>query len=220
MPDTGQMRLYTYFRSSAAYRLRIALNLKGIDWQPVSVNLAAGEQRGSDYLAVNVQGLVPALEIEGGETLAQSVALLEYLEETHPEPPLLPAGAVDRARVRAMVGLIACDIHPLNNLRILKYLKDPLGADQEAVDIWYRRWIARGFEALEQLVAQYGTPDGYCFGETVTLADVLLVPQVYNARRFETDLTPYPRLVEVDARLQALDAFADAVPEVQPDAPK
>ncbi|MCG8506789.1 MAG: maleylacetoacetate isomerase [Sphingomonadales bacterium] len=214
------MRLYTYFRSSAAYRLRIALNLKGIDWQPVSVNLAAGEQRGSDYLAVNVQGLVPALEIEGGETLAQSVALLEYLEETHPEPPLLPAGAVDRARVRAMVGLIACDIHPLNNLRILKYLKDPLGADQEAVDIWYRRWIARGFEALEQLVAQYGTPDGYCFGETVTLADVLLVPQVYNARRFETDLTPYPRLVEVDARLQALDAFADAVPEVQPDAPK
>ena len=220
MPDTGQMRLYTYFRSSAAYRLRIALNLKGIDWQPVSVNLAAGEQRGSDYLAVNVQGLVPALEIEGGETLAQSVALLEYLEETHPEPPLLPAGAVDRARVRAMVGLIACDIHPLNNLRILKYLKDPLGADQEAVGIWYRRWIARGFEALEQLVAQYGTPDGYCFGETVTLADVLLVPQVYNARRFETDLTPYPRLVEADARLQALDAFADAVPEVQPDAPK
>lgn len=220
MPDTGQMRLYTYFRSSAAYRLRIALNLKGIDWQPVSVNLAAGEQRGSDYLAVNVQGLVPALEIEGGETLAQSVALLEYLEETHPEPPLLPAGAVDRARVRAMVGLIACDIHPLNNLRILKYLKDPLGADQEAVGIWYRRWIARGFEALEQLIAQYGTPDGYCFGETVTLADVLLVPQVYNARRFETDLTPYPRLVEVDARLQALDAFADAVPEVQPDAPK
>lgn len=214
------MRLYTYFRSSAAYRLRIALNLKGIDWQPVSVNLAAGEQRGSDYLAVNAQGLVPALEIEGGETLAQSVALLEYLEETHPEPPLLPAGAIDRARVRAMVGLIACDIHPLNNLRILKYLKDPLGADQEAVGIWYRRWIARGFEALEQLVAQYGAPDGYCFGGAVTLADVLLVPQVYNARRFETDLTPYPRLVAIDARLQALKAFADAAPEAQPDAPK
>lgn len=214
------MRLYTYFRSSAAYRLRIALNLKGIDWQTASINLAAGEQRDSDYLTVNVQGLVPALEIESGETLAQSVALLEYLEETHPEPALLPADAIGRARVRAMVGLIACDIHPLNNLRILNYLKDPLGADQEAVNIWYRRWIARGFDALEQLVTQFGAPDGYCFGDGVTLADVLLVPQVYNARRFETDLTPYPRLVAIDARLQALEAFATAVPEAQPDAPK
>lgn len=210
------MKLYTYYRSSASYRLRIALNLKGIDYEPVYVHLREGAHRAPDYLKINPQGLVPALE-DGGEAFTQSPAILEYLEETHPEPPLMPDAAAARAHVRAMMQIIACEIHPLNNLRVLKYLKETLGQDQEAVDAWYRHWVSVNFEALDALVAKHGS-DRHCFGEAMSLADVCLVPQMYNARRFETDLSPFPNLVRIDGHLQQLDAFARAAPDLQPDA--
>jgi len=210
------MKLYTYFRSSASYRMRIALNLKEVAYEPVYVHLPSGEQRSDAFLETNPQGLVPALE-EDGLTLTQSLAMLEYLDETRPEPPLLPSDPAERAQLRAMAQTIGCEIHPLNNLRVLKYLKDPMGQDQESVNTWYRHWVSLGFEALEAMVAQHGS-ERYCFGDRVSLADVCLVPQMFNARRFETDLTPYPNLVRIDAYLQGLDAFAKAAPEVQPDA--
>ena len=210
------LRLYTYFRSSAAYRVRIALNIKKIAYEPVFVHLRRGEQQGESYRAVNPQGLVPALETKQG-VLAQSLAIIEYLDETHPAPPLLPADPFARAQVRRMAQIIACDIHPLNNLQVLKTLKRDFGADEEAIGRWYAQWIHRGFAALEALVGQYGGA-GRCFGEEATLADVCLVPQMANARRFAVDLAPFPRLVEIDAALRALPAFAAAAPEVQPDA--
>ena len=209
-------RLYTYFRSSAAYRVRIALNLKGLSYEPVFVHLRKGEQQGEAYRAVNPQGLVPALETAEG-VLAQSLAIIEYLDETHPSPPLLPAEPFARAQVRRMAQIIACDIHPLNNLAVLKTLKRDFGADEEAIGRWYAHWIHRGFAALEELVARYGSAER-SFGEAVTLADVCLVPQMANARRFAVDLTPFPRLVAIDAALRALPAFAAAAPEAQPDA--
>ena len=212
------MKLYTYFRSSAAFRVRIALGLKGLDYDPAFVLLPEGAHKSADYLAHNPQGLVPSL-VSDGEVLNQSLAIIEYIDETHPKPPLLPADPIDRARVRAMAQLIACDIHPVNNLRILKYLGGPMQQEKDSVDAWYRHWITEGFSALEELVSRFGATGGYCFGDNVTMADCLLVPQMWNARRFETDLSPFPRLIEIDARLQLIEAFQAAAPENQPDFP-
>ena len=210
-------RLYTYYRSSAAFRVRIALALKGINYDPVYVHLASGKHNEAAYLAKNPQGLIPAFETADGDVLSQSLAILEYIEEVHPEPPLLPADPVGRARVRAMAQIVACDMHPLNNLRILKYLKGPLGQDQAAIDTWYRHWIATGFASFETMVGKFGAKGAYCYGDTVSLADLCLAPQMWNARRFECDLDPYPRLVAIDTRLQALQAFSKAAPENQSD---
>lgn len=212
------MKLYTYFRSSAAFRVRIALGLKGLEYQPAFVHLAEGAQKQAEYLALNPQGMIPALETDG-EVLSQSLAIIEYLDETHPEPPLLPAEPLDRARVRAMALLIACDIHPLNNLRIMKYLGAAMGQSDEDVAVWYRHWIEQGFAALEEMVNRYGAKGGFCFGNSITMVDCLLVPQVWNARRFDTDMSPFPRLTDIDARLQQMDPFRDAAPENQPDFP-
>ncbi len=202
------LKLYDYARSSAAYRVRIALNLKGLDYTRLPVNLQTGEQRGADYLAHNPQGLVP-LFVDGARSIAQSMAIIEYLDETHANPKLLPGDAFARATVRAMANIIACDIHPINNLRILNYLKGPLGHSEEEVGLWYRHWITEGFSALER----QATGSQYLFGEGVTMADICLVPQMTNARRFHTDLAAYPRLVAIDAHLRALPAFAAAAPE-------
>ncbi len=210
-------KLYTYFRSSASYRVRIALALKGLEYESVFVHLPSGQQKGADYLATNPQGLTPSFETDDGATLTQSLAILEYLDETHPEPPLLPADALGRARVRAMAQVVACEMHPLNNLRVLRYLKDPLGQDQDAIDGWYGHWVAAGFAALEAMVTEFGGADGYCYGDAVSLADLCLAPQMWNARRFECDLAPYPRLVEIDRRLNEIPAFTIAAPENQPD---
>ena len=207
------MRLYTYFRSSAAYRVRIALNLKGVAYEAVPVNLLKGEQRQEGYRAVNPQQRVPSLDI-GGATLIQSPAILEYLDEVYPEPPLLPVGAADRARVRAVASLIACDIHPLNNSGTLGYLKTKMGHDQAAADEWYAHWVREGFDAIEALIE----PGPYAFGSRITLADVYLVPQVFNARRFNVPLDAYPKIAAVDAACAALKAFQDAAPASQPDA--
>ncbi len=207
------MRLYTYFRSSAAYRVRIALHLKGVAFESVPVNLLKGEQREEAYRAVNPQQRVPSLDI-GGTTLIQSPAILEYLDEVYPEPPLLPFGAVNRAKVRAVASLIGCDIHPLNNSGTLAYLKNRLGHDQAAVDQWYAHWVREGFDAIEALIE----PGPYAFGPRVSLADIYLVPQVFNARRFNIPLDAYPRIAAVDAACSALKAFQDAAPARQPDA--
>jgi maleylacetoacetate isomerase/maleylpyruvate isomerase len=212
------MKLYTFWRSSAAFRVRIALNLKGLAYESVVKKLTRQEQLAADYLALNPQGLVPALD-DDGRVLTQSLAIIEYLDELQPLPPLLPADAVGRARVRALAAAIACDIHPLNNLRVLNYLKDPLGLDEAAVTAWYRHWIAAGFRGLEELARRHSADGRHLYGETTTLADVCLVPQVYNARRYACDLTPFPTLVAVSAALEALPAFAAARPEAQPDAP-
>ena len=215
---SGVMKLYDYFRSSAAYRVRIALNLKGLSPQREFVHLRNGAQRSDDYRRLNPQGLVPALALEGGQVLTQSLAILEYLEETHPSPPLLPKDAGARARVRAIAMSIACDIHPLDNLRVLDYLTGTLGVSREAKDGWYRYWIDVGFEALERQLAQDPATGRCCHGDEPTLADVCLVPQVANARRFDIDLSPYPTLVRIDAACNALRPFADAAPAKQPDA--
>jgi len=207
------VRLYTYFRSSAAYRVRIALNLKGVAYEAVPVNLLKGEQRQEGYRAVNPQQRVPSLDT-GGATLIQSPAILEYLDEAYPEPPLLPAGAANRAKVRAVASLIACDIHPLNNSGVLAYLKTRLGHDQAAADEWYAHWVREGFDAVEALIE----PGPYAFGSRVTLADVYLVPQVFNARRFNVPLDAYPKIAAVDEACAALTAFQDAAPANQPDA--
>jgi maleylacetoacetate isomerase len=213
------MKLYTYFRSSAAFRTRIALNLKGIDYQAVPVDLRAGASahRKPEFLAINPQGLVPVLEHDG-TTITQSLAIIEYLDEAYPNPPLLPAAPVDRAQVRAMALAVACDMHPLNNLRVLNYLRSSLGHDEETVNAWYRHWIAEGFRGLEE-DAKRLTGDGrHMFGKDVTLADVYIVPQMYNARRFKCDVAPYPTLRAICAHLETLPAFANAAPEAQPDA--
>ncbi len=211
------MILHDYFRSSAAYRVRIALSLKGLQADRRYVHLRRGEQRAAPYLAVNPQGLVPALEIAGGRTLTQSLAIIEYLDERHPLPPLLPQGPEDRAWVRAIALAIACDIHPLNNLRVLQYLGRELGAEEAKRDDWYRHWIKAGFEAIEsQLMGR--AADRFCFGAEPTIADVCLVPQVANSQRLKMSLAPYPRIAAVNDACLALPAFAAARPEVQPDA--
>lgn len=210
------MKLYTYFRSSAAYRVRIALNLKGLAYEAVPVDLRLAEHRHAAYGAVNPQSLVPALQ-DGGTVLSQSLAIVEYLEETHPEPALLPSAPLARAQARAMAFTIACDLHPLNNLRVLNYLRSSLGQDEAAVRAWYRHWVALVFQGLE--AQAQATSDGrYLVGGHVTLADVCLVPQLFNARRFECDLAPYPTLTTVGAHLESLPAFARAAPAAQPDA--
>jgi maleylpyruvate isomerase len=207
--------LHGYWRSGTSYRTRIALNLKGLAYESRPVNLLAGEQGGDAYRAIDPQGLVPALEAEG-EVLIQSPAILEWLEEIHPEPPLLPADPLGRAQVRAMAALVGCDIHPLNNIRVLRTLKRELGASGEQLSAWQARWIGDGFGALEQLIERHG--GGFSWGESPTLADCYLVPQVYSAVRFGVDLEPYPLIQAVDERLRALPAVAAAHPDRQPDA--
>jgi len=210
------MKLYGYFRSSAAYRVRIALNLKGLAHEHAFVHLTrnGGAQKSPGYIARNPQGLVPALELDGGTILTQSLAIIEYLDEAFPEPPLLPQQSVARAHVRAIAQAVACDIHPLNNLRVLQYLRHRMGQDKEAVEAWYRHWIVSGFGAIEKMIGE----DGFCAGGQVTLADVCLVPQIFNARRYEIDLAPYPRIRRVEEMCGAIAAFADAHPSRQPDA--
>jgi maleylacetoacetate isomerase len=213
------VKLYGYFRSSATYRTRIALNFKGLSWEPVVVDLraATSAQHTPEFRALNPQGLIPVLT-DGAYTLTQSLAIIEYLEETHPEPPLLPRSAAARAQVRALALAIACDIHPLNNLRVLNYLRSPLGHDEAATHAWYAHWIAEGFSALERDALRLSGDGRHLYGGTVTLADVCLVPQMYNARRFKCDVEPYPTLRAVCAHLETLPAFARAAPEAQPDA--
>lgn len=207
--------LYGYWRSGAAYRLRIALNLKGVTYETSGIDLRTGAQRSPDYLALNPQGMVPALEIDG-LVLTQSPAIMEWLEETRPNPPLLPATPAERARVRAMAALIGCDIHPLNNLRVLSAIRGRFNADQAAVDAWAGNWIGAGFAALEALVARDG--QGWCFGASPTLADAYLIPQLYSARRFNVPLDAYPHLLAVEQKALEHEAFARAHPDRQPDA--
>lgn len=209
------MILHGYWRSGAAWRARIALALKGLAYEQRGVDLRTGAQRSDAFVAFNPQGMVPALEIDGA-VLTQSPAILEWLEETHPAPPLLPADPVDRAHVRAMAALIGCDIHPLNNLRVGKALRETFGADQAAVDAWAARWILPGFAALETLVERHGA--GWCFGASPTLADCYLVPQIYSARRFNVPLDAFPRLLAIDAAAARHPAFIAAHPDAQPDA--
>lgn len=211
------LKLFTYFRSSASYRLRIALNLKGLDFESAFVNLRNGEQSEDAFLSQNPQGLVPALEHQG-IVLNQSIAILEYLEEQFPQPPLLPEKTMDRAQVRALTQTIACEIHPLNNLRVLKYLRSPLQHNEEEVNTWYQHWIAVGFQALEGSLSE--EVQHFCFGEQATFADVCLLPQVYNAKRFKCDLAPYPKINRIVEHLETIPAFAQALPEHQPDAPQ
>jgi len=210
------MKLYTYFRSSASYRVRIALAYKGLAHESGYVNLPKGEHREDAFRAVNAQGLVPALE-DGGRVFIQSLAIIEYLEERYPKPPLLPSSPADRAYVRAVSGIIASEMHPLNNLRTLRHIRRAFKLDDEGINTWYRHWIAEGFASLEALVGRF-SGGVYCFGDAVSVADVCLVPQVYNARRFGCDLTPYSTLVRIADGLRADPAFARAAPEVQPDA--
>jgi maleylpyruvate isomerase len=213
------MKLYSYFRSSAAYRVRIALNLKGLPYEYLPVHLLrdGGQQLAPAYRALNPDGVVPTL-IDGDAVLNQSLAIVEYLEEVHPEPPLLPRDPLARAHVRALALQVACEIHPLDNLRVLKYLKRELGVGDEAKDAWYRHWIESGFTALETRLSNDARTGRFCCGDTPTLADLCLIPQIFNARRFGIDLQPYPTLVRVDAAAAALDAFARAAPDRQPDA--
>jgi maleylacetoacetate isomerase len=206
------MRLYDYWRSSAAYRVRIALNLKGLTYEQVPVNLRQGNQRTLDYLARNVQGLVPTLE-EGDLRLSQSLAIIEWLDETHPEPPLLPSTPLARAEVRSLAQLIACDIHPLNNLRVLQYLEHRFGLGERHRLAWYRHWIGEGFNALERRLG--ATAGRFSHGDAPTLADLCLVPQVYNARRYQVDLGAYPTIRRIDAACLELSAFQEARPERQ-----
>lgn len=217
---SGGLRLYSYWRSSAAYRVRIALNLKRLDYELVPVHLVrdGGEQHGATFRKVNPQGLVPTLQ-HGQRLVRQSMAIIEYLDETFADRPLLPATARDRARVRGLAQLIACDMHPLGNLRVLQHLEREFGATTEQREAWIRHWMALGFDALEALLAESPSTADFCEGERPGLADCLLVPQVYNARRFRLDLTPYPTVRRIDAHCLTLAAFQRAVPEAQPDAP-
>jgi len=210
------VKLYTYFRSSAAYRVRIALNLKGLSSEMIPIHLLkqGGLNKKPEYRAVNPQMRVPALQLDSGDVLIQSLAIIEYLDEVHPKPPLLPRDPLERAKVRALAQLIACDIHPLNNTSPLRYLKHELGQDQAKIDAWYHHWILDGFEPLEAMLH----PAPYGFGSEVTLADVCLVPQVANARRLKVPLDRFPKIVAVDAACAKLAAFERARPENQPDA--
>ena len=210
------MKQYTYFRSSAAYRLRIALNLKGITAEPIAVHLTkdGGKQHTPEYRAINPQRRVPSLVLDSGEILIQSPAIIEYLDEIHPNPPLLPTDPIERARVRAFAAVIGCDIHPLNNLAPLQYLRRVMKQEQVAIDAWYHHWIIEGFNALETMIRS----GPHCFGSKFTIADIYLVPQMYNARRLKVPLDAYPKLVAADAELMKHPAFDKARPENQPDA--
>jgi maleylacetoacetate isomerase len=209
------VKLYTYFRSSAAFRVRIALNLKGLPYEPQFVHLPKGEHRAPAYASLNPQALVPTLEDEG-KRLTQSLAIMEYLEELHPSPPLLPHDAVGRARVRSLAQLVACEIHPLNNLRVLQHLRKALGQTEEQVNAWYLHWIADGLAKLEAELQ--GDGRRFCHGDAPSIADCCLVPQVFNAQRFKADLTPYPSVMRIFDACMKLDAFDRAQPSRQPDA--
>ncbi len=211
------MKFYGYFRSSAAYRCRIAFNLKGVRPEFESVHLRSGKQHSPEFLALNPHGLVPALEADG-HLLTQSLAIIEWLDETHPNPPLLPRDPFDRAHVRALTLSIACDIHPLQNLRVLKHLKDEFGQDQAGLDRWCRRWIEPGLAAVEAAVASSGKSGAFCFGDTPTLADICLVPQMFSAARFGADVSRLTNLQRIWKSCEALPAFAAAHPSKQPDA--
>ncbi len=212
------MKLHNYFRSSTSFRVRVALGLKGLSYDYVAYHLRKGEQRDKVYLALNAQGLVPTLETDTGAQLAQSLAIVEYLDEVYAEPPLLPADPLGRARVRGLAYAIACDLHPLNNLRVLKYLVDPLGQDAEAQANWFRHWVAVEFAAIEQRLAEEPETGDFCHGDSPGLADLCLVPQVVNGRRFDCDMTPYPTIRRIHETCMAIPAFAGAAPERQPDA--
>lgn len=211
--------LYSYWRSSASYRVRIALNLKGVAYDTRSVHLVrgGGEQKSAEFLAVNPQGLVPAFE-EDGLTITQSLAIIGYLEDTRPEPALLPTDTAGRARVRSLSLTVACDVHPLNNSGVLKFLTGELGVDDAGRQRWYHNWIDRGFAAMETRLAGDDETGTFCHGETPGLADLCLVPQVYNAERFGCDLSSFPTIRRINAACLELAAFREAVPEVQPDA--
>ncbi|AMK32840.1 MULTISPECIES: maleylacetoacetate isomerase [Pseudomonas] len=208
------MELFTYYRSTSSYRVRIALALKGLDYQALPVNLLKGEQRGADYLALNPQGRVPALRLESGELLVQSPAIIEYLEEAFPETPLLPRAPEARARVRGVAAIIGCDVHPLHNVSVLNQLRQ-LGHDEAQVNQWIGHWISQGLAAVEQLIGD----DGFCFGATPGVADVYLIPQLYAAERFNIDLGGYPRIRRVAALAEQHPAFHQAHPARQPDTP-
>jgi maleylacetoacetate isomerase len=210
------MKLYGYFRSSAAFRVRIALNLKGIAHDQFSIHLRRNDQAKPEYRGVNPQGLVPALETDG-HTLIQSLAIIEYLDETHPAPPLLPATPADRARVRALAEIVACDIHPINNLRVLRYLTHAYGKTESDIGAWYNHWIDAGFHALEALLGADPRTGRFCHGDHPGLADVALVPQVVNAERYKLDMSPYPTISRIFVACQELPAFQAAHPDIQPD---
>jgi maleylacetoacetate isomerase len=210
------MKLFGFSRSSAAFRVRIALNLKGLAYEDAFIHLRRGEQRRGEYLAINPQGLVPALETDG-QTLIQSMAIIEYLDETHPEPPLLPCDPAGRARVRALAEIVSCDVHPINNLRVLRYIHGPLGHDQAAIETWYNHWIAAGFEAFERLLAADRRTGAFCHGDAPGLADIALVPQAVNSERYKLDLSPYPTIARIYANCMRLAAFITAHPDSQPD---
>lgn len=209
--------LHGYFRSGTTYRVRLALNWKGLKYETVAVNLVDGGQRASEYLARNPQGLVPALEADG-RILTQSPAIIEWIEETWPDRPLLPADPFERARVRAFAAAIGCDIHPIQNLRVMKKLRADHGADQDGATAWARHWIETGFTALEQMAEHLGGQGGFIFGDGPSLAEIYLLPQMFNARRFGVEVTQFPRLVAADAAARALHELAAAAPELQPDA--
>jgi len=211
------VKLYTYFRSSASFRVRIALNLKGIGYEASSVHLPKGEHRAATYSKVNPQALTPTLELDDGEQLAQSLAIIEYLDETHREPRLLPGDAKGRARVRSLSLLVACEIHPLNNLRTLQYLKRALGQSEDQVNAWYRHWVADGLAKFEADLARGGTGK-FCHGDSATMADCCLVPQIFNAKRYQCDLAPYPVTMRIFDECMKLEAFDRAQPSTQPDA--
>jgi len=213
------MKLYSYFRSSAAYRVRIALNLKGLayEYAPIHLLRDGGQQLKPDYRELNPDGIVPTF-IDGDDVLTQSLAIIEYLEETHPEPSLLPGTPLDRAFIRSVALQIACEIHPVDNLRVLKYLKHTLKVGDEAKDAWYRHWLESGFDSLEKRLANDSRVGKLCFGDTPTLADLCLVPQVFNARRFNLDMSPYPTIERIADHAAQIDAFARAAPGQQPDA--
>jgi maleylacetoacetate isomerase len=212
------MKLFSYYRSSAAFRVRIALNIKGLEFDSIPVNLLQQEQKSADYLALNPQGLVPAMELAEGTIVAQSVALLEWLEETCPQPALFPSDPLEKARVRSMVNSIACDVHPLCNLAVTTYLKDQHSASEEHIMHWYSTWMYRSFSAIETVLETNAS--SYSFGDTPGMADLFLVPQVYNARRFSIPLNDFPQLVRVVDNCNTLPAFVNAAPEQQPDYPQ
>lgn len=211
------MLLYGYFRSSAAYRVRIALNLKGLAYDNHFIHLQKNDQLSEDYARLNPQKQVPAL-VDDGTMLTQSLAIIEYLDETHPDPALLPSNPAERARVRALALAIACDIHPLNNLRVLRYLVKEMGLPEEKKNQWYQHWIENGFQAVEKMLTGSPATGRFCHGDSPTMADICLVPQVANARRFDCDLSAFPTVVRIDAECRRLEAFAKAAPDKQPDA--
>ena len=212
------MKLYTFFRSSAAFRVRIALNLKGLAYEAQPVSLPKGDHRRPEYARVNPQGLVPMLELDDGTRLNQSLAIIEFLDEKYPRPPLVPKDALGRARVRSLALLIACEIHPLNNLRALNYLRKDLGLLEEQVNTWYRHWIAEGFAMIEGFLAREKKHGKHVYRDQVTMADCCLVPQIFNAKRYKSDLAPYPTAMRVFEQCMKLEAFDRAQPSKQPDA--